>query len=94
MAAQVAGRSFLKHAIYAGEMLVEAKGRTVRGGWALWLEVNFDGSQRVARAYMRMARNRAMLEAHPQHAAFVKLRDALLYIAEGTLMNEEPVSRS
>lgn len=54
-------RSCVEHAIYAGEMLVEAKGRTVRGGWGAWLEQNFDGSERIARAYMRAAHNREVI---------------------------------
>lgn len=73
----VATRSCVEHAIYAGEMLVEAKGQALRGGWGGWLEENFNGSQGRAQAYMRIARNREVLEANPQRPADMTLQEAL-----------------
>ena len=39
----------------AGELLLEAKDTVKHGEWLDWLEANFEGSGRTARAYMRIA---------------------------------------
>jgi hypothetical protein len=48
----------VKHAIRAGEGLIEAKSQLAHGQWLPWLRENFPGfSERSASNYMRMARN-------------------------------------
>ena len=66
----------LKHAIRAGELLLEAKAAVGHGAWLTWLEENFVGSQRTARAYMQVASNR-------QRVANLSFRDALKELAAG-----------
>ena len=39
----------------AGKLLLEAKDTVKHGEWLDWLEANFEGSGRTARAYMRIA---------------------------------------
>lgn len=72
----------VEQAIYAGEMLGEAKRHIAQGDWGLWLEENFEGSTGKARTYMRLARHREVLEANPQRTADMTLREALLYIGD------------
>ena len=38
-----------------GNLLLEAKDTVKHGEWLEWLETNFEGSGRTARAYMRIA---------------------------------------
>jgi hypothetical protein len=54
-AAETAGRSMLESAWHAGSALLAAKAQVKHGEWATWLEANFHGSDRTARAYMRVA---------------------------------------
>src|SRR5262245_1763877 len=50
-------RDAVGHALAAGELLIEAKGRVKHGEWLPWLEANFPGSTRSAQGYMRLAEN-------------------------------------
>lgn len=47
------------YAVECGGLLIEAKERIPHGGWAAWLEENFEGSGWVARKYMQLARAEA-----------------------------------
>ena len=69
----------LANARAAGELLLEAKNTVLHGEWLPWLEVNFDGSQRTAHAYMRVARQWPQIEAavNPQWTADLTLHEAL-----------------
>lgn len=49
--------STLQHAIAAGEALMAAKAQLPHGQWLPWLVANFEGSERTAQAYMRVAAN-------------------------------------
>jgi hypothetical protein len=53
--AETAGRSMLECAWHAGSALVAAKVQVKHGEWTPWLVANFHGSDRTARAYMRVA---------------------------------------
>lgn len=70
-------REGLRHAVNAGELLIEAKSRCSHGMWGAWLEENFEGSNRTAQAYMRVARNRDAIDAKAQRVAGLSFRDAL-----------------
>jgi len=61
----------------AGELLMEAKGRLSRGAFRPWLKENFAGSDRTARAYMRVYSHREELEAKRQRSATLSLDGAL-----------------
>jgi hypothetical protein len=62
-AVAVALRDSVRHAIVAGELLVEAKAQLVHGQWRPWLREHCAISERTAQLYMRVAKNRAEIEA-------------------------------
>jgi Protein of unknown function (DUF3102) len=49
-------RASVEHAICAGELLLEAKKTIGHGDWTAWLAENIKFSDRLAQAYMRIAR--------------------------------------
>ncbi|MDP9437836.1 MAG: DUF3102 domain-containing protein [Actinomycetota bacterium] len=68
----------LGHAINAGELLLEAKGRIKHGEWGSWVRDNFEGSARTAQAYMKVARELPGLEGtKAQRVADLSFREAL-----------------
>lgn len=73
-------RSAVEHALEAGRLLTEAKALIDHGGWGRWLEDNFEGSARTARAWMQLHRERDKLETRNGNA--LPLREALALIAE------------
>lgn len=78
-ACEAAVRSAVDHAIRAGEMLAEVKGRLRHGEWLPWLLENFEGSERQAQTYMRVARNKD--ELNPQRASDMSIRSALAQLS-------------
>jgi hypothetical protein len=76
-ACEQAVNSALTHAINAGELLVQAKAEVPHGSWGTWLAENFEGSDRTARAYMRVYNNRGEIEAKRQSSANMSLDGAL-----------------
>jgi hypothetical protein len=88
-ACDAAMRDGLRHALKAGELLTEAKGRVGHGLWGDWLGLNFKGSERTARAYMQAAREFAALpDAKRQRVAEMPYRDVLKVLAEGERQGE------
>lgn len=86
--------SMLEHAVACGQMLEEAKAEAGHGNWLPWLRENFDGSERIAQAYMKVARGQRKL--NPQRVADMSLREALIEIAEpqrGTSAENPAVER-
>jgi hypothetical protein len=78
-AASHALKESVRHAIAAGELLIEAKGRLDHGRWLPWLKDHCAISERTAQLYMRVARNRAEIEAeiaNPQRIADLTLSEA------------------
>jgi hypothetical protein len=55
--AERAWSSALRHAIRAGELLIQAKAQVRHGKWLPWLRENFERSERTAQLYMSLARN-------------------------------------
>jgi hypothetical protein len=79
-------RASVEYAIRAGELLIEAKHSLKHGTWSQWLQDNITFSDRLAQAYMRLAR----LPLEKRNAvADLPLRDALSAIRS----REEQVSR-
>jgi len=76
-ACEEAATTALSHAMNAGDLLTGAKAQLPHGGFGAWLEENFAGSGRTARAYMRVARHRDELEAQRQRSATLSLDGAL-----------------
>ncbi|MBB4259971.1 DUF3102 domain-containing protein [Bradyrhizobium sp. CIR3A] len=71
----------LRHAITAGELLIEAKALLKHGEWLPWLSAHCELSERTARLYMRLAKNRARIEAEIGNVADLSVRGALALIA-------------
>src|SRR5215216_6765534 len=76
-ACETAANAVPTHAMSAGELLMEAKGQLPHGAFGSWLKENFAGSDRTARAYMRVYSHREELEAKRQRSATLSLDGAL-----------------
>jgi hypothetical protein len=75
-------RAGLAHAVRAGELLMQAKALCAHGAWLPWLAANFEGSERTAQAYMRVAREApALADGNPQRVADLSFRGALAALA-------------
>lgn len=92
-AAETALRSGLEHALEAGRLLMEAKGRCQHGTWGGWLEEHFEGSERTARVYMQVAKRWPEIQAKRQHVADLTFRDALKLLAAPKVPDTEQVER-
>jgi hypothetical protein len=53
----------LAHAIAAGELLIEAKGRLMHGRWLPWLHEHCQIPERTAQLYMKLARHAPELKS-------------------------------
>ena len=73
-ACETAANAALTHAISAGELLTEAKGRLPHGAFGPWLAENFEGSERTGQAYMRLYQRRDEIR---NGAADLSIRGAL-----------------
>ena len=71
----------LDSAFTAGELLLEAKRRLKHGKWGGWLAEHCRMSDRTARLYMQLMRNREVLQAKRQRVAEMSLRAAVKTIA-------------
>jgi hypothetical protein len=70
-------RSSVAHGIAAGELLLEAKAQMPHGQWLPWLKDNCAMSERTAQLYMRLAKNRAVIEIQIRnHVADLTLNEA------------------
>lgn len=61
-AVSTALKESVRHAIAAGELLIEAKNQVPHGGWLPWLQEHCTMSERTAQLYMRVAKNRTEIE--------------------------------
>lgn len=61
-AVSLALKESVRHAIAAGELLIEAKGMVEHGQWLPWLRDHCTISERTAQLYMRVAKNRTEIE--------------------------------
>lgn len=74
--------SGLRHAMAAGELLIEAKANVPHGQWLPWLKDNCTMSERTAQAYMRVAHSLNNLDdTKAQRVADLSFRDALHSLA-------------
>lgn len=81
----------LAHALQAGRLLADAKGRCEHGAWVPWLEENFDGSDRTARAYMQLAENYSETDSNWQSSADLSINRALKAIAQPSRVSDKDV---
>ena len=72
--ARTAARMSLKHAIQAGESLLEAKAAVGHGKWLDWLSVNVIVSERTVQDYMRLARNVLALAFPHEHLIAIQIQ--------------------
>src|SRR4029077_15336972 len=68
-AVDAALKESVAHAIKAGELLIEAKALLKHGQWLPWLAEHCSISDRSAQLYMRIAKNREMVEAQIRNGA-------------------------
>jgi hypothetical protein len=71
----------LNHARMAGKLLAEAKAKAGHGRWLPWLEANFEGTERVAQMYMRVAVRWEEIEANTKSVSDLTLSEALKSIS-------------
>jgi hypothetical protein len=81
-AVSTALKDSVRHAITAGELLVEAKAQLNKHGqWLPWLRGHCTMSERTAQLYMRCAKNREHIEANTQCVADLTLSEAAAMLA-------------
>jgi hypothetical protein len=68
----------VKHAAEAGGLLVKAKEEVGHGNFTKWIEDNFEGSERVARKYMSLARAVDQKRIDPDEVSSLAEADRLL----------------
>ncbi len=76
--------SALDGAIQAGQLLLTAKAGLHHGEWHRWLKTNIKFSERMARNYMRLARNQDRLGAKRQLVAEMTIKEAIHTISNET----------
>jgi Protein of unknown function (DUF3102) len=80
-ACESAANAAVTHAMRAGGLLTEVKGRLSHGERGPWLVKNFAGSSRTARVYMRLHAHRDEIEAKRQSSATLSIDSALKALA-------------
>jgi Protein of unknown function (DUF3102) len=67
----------LDAALDAGDALIAARLLVAHGGWADWLGKHCDVSMRMANNYIRLAENRALIDADRKRVSEMSIRAAL-----------------
>jgi len=81
-AVSTALKESLRHALVAGELLLEAKGQVSHGQWLPWLRDHCSLSERTAQLYMRVAKNRSEIENQMRNTvADLSLNEAVALLA-------------
>jgi hypothetical protein len=75
-AVSIALSDSVRHAVAAGEMLIEAKAQVPHGQWLPWLRDNCTMSERTAQLYMRCAKSREDIEKRMGGGADLTLAEA------------------
>src|SRR4051812_30321718 len=80
---EAAAKTSVQHALLAGTGLQKVKAQLGHGEFLPWLTQNFEGSQRTAQTYMKLARDfSAHLEGKSAAAADLSIRGALRELTE------------
>ena len=87
-AVAIALKGSIEHAIAAGELLIEAKAQIQHGGWLPWLRDHCNISERMAQRYLRLARNRAALEAKSDIVSDLSIGGALALLTVPKELND------
>jgi hypothetical protein len=67
----------LDAALAAGVALIAARPLIAHGSWAIWLDQHCGVSERMANNYIRLADNRALIDANRKHVSEMSIRAAL-----------------
>lgn len=81
-AAEASYKKGIEHALAAGELLTEAKGKVAHGQWLPWLDANCGLSERPAQRYMRLFNERVTLEANTTRVSDLSIRGGLNLLAK------------
>jgi hypothetical protein len=73
-------RQSVHHAMNAGDMLIEVKDKLKPGAWLPWLCEKCSLTERTAQRYMRLARNRASIEANTTCVSDLSINGALAFL--------------
>nr|WP_234894923.1 DUF3102 domain-containing protein [Sinorhizobium meliloti] len=87
-AAGLAGRELVRHAIAAGQRLIEAKALVAHGEWLPWLKKNCAIPTRTAQLYMRLAKHRELIEAKSADVAHLTINAAVDLIDRKPTLSE------
>jgi hypothetical protein len=99
IAVGVALKHSVEHAMAAGDLLMEAQAQLKHGQWLPWLK-SCGISQRTAQRYMRLARNRSLIEANATPVSDLGVSGALALLSvprrdsEMTTLFEKLVDRA
>jgi hypothetical protein len=93
--AAVAGalKTSLVHAMAAGDLLIQAKTQVPHGQWLPWLRNHCQVSERMAQRYIRLARNRAVIEAKCDTVSDLGVRGALNLISANRSSSDDFISK-
>src|SRR6516165_8594926 len=87
-------RQAVHHAVRTGELLIQAKRLVGHGNWSIWLTDNVTFSDRLAQAYMRLARlpleKRNAVADLPLREALSAIRSRQKLIADSEERMNEP----
>jgi hypothetical protein len=81
----------LTHALDAGDLLIEAKAQIPHGQWLSWLQ-SCGVSERSAQRYIRLARNRARIEAEPDTVSDLSINAALALLVVRRQKSRDPAA--
>jgi hypothetical protein len=76
--AQRSAQQSVKHGVEAGELLLRAKEEVGHGKFTEWIEKNFEGSQRQATRYMRLATAADEKRIDPDEVSSLREAEGLL----------------
>lgn len=78
----------LHHALTCGELLTQAKAQVQHGEWGEWLKANTAIPHRTVSMYMRLAKNRHIIESKMATVAILGVRDAIALLTESKPQDE------
>jgi hypothetical protein len=73
-------KASVRHAMAAGDLLIEAKAALPHGQWLPWLRDHCGFHLRTAQSYMRLANDRAAIEA-ANRDSYLPIREAVALLA-------------
>jgi hypothetical protein len=84
----------VERACEAGDLLIEAKQQLDHGQWLPWLAESVEISERTARRYMRLARNRDAIEANRPSMSDLTINGVLAALSNPSVAVKRPRPRT